>query len=302
MECQACPLQPVIDAFVKSDNLHLLAHSKHRKLRDAAEHIQSALSAVCLACAHSANDDNPSNHGQSFVSLDRSIEAPNNSKSTSLQVADYLLSKRRPDVHAQDPNGCSGLPPSVEETLKIQFANFAALSPIDLCLVAHLMGGGSFATFATMSWLPHLPYDPITLQPIPVSRQAIHARFRNIVRKIPVLAVLAQKISADPTNSDNLPSPTASSSNTKTHARRFSSISAIGRSNSRLVSTRKNPVLHAPASKRDTERRTAAAKSRALADSLQSHQPVSSKKGSQSRTASKRRPHPLGNLQQMTLF
>ena len=248
MECQSCPLQPVIDAFVKADNLRKLAASKHRKLRDAAASVQSALSSVCLACAHVTDDDNPSNHGQSFVSLDNDSDRDRSPSSrhsgSSSHVTEYLLSRRRQDVHVSDPTGITTLPPDIEEKLKTQFANFAALSPIDLCLVAHLMGGGTFATFASMSWLPHLPYDPMTLQPIPVSRQAVHSRFRNIVRKIPVLAVIAQKLS-EQTPPD-----------TKTRARRFASVSAIGRSNSRLTATRNNPVLSAPASKRSSQRKS----------------------------------------------
>ena len=244
MECQSCPLQPVIDAFVKSDNIAKLRSSKFRKVRAAADAVQNALSSVCLACAHSANDDNPSNHGRSFVSLDSDSSRRNaaaSSPGASAHTADFLISQRRPDVHAQDPDGCSSLPTNIEETLKKQFANFAALSPIDLCLVAHLMGGGTFASFATMAWLPHLPYDPLTLQPIPVSRQAVYTRFRNIVTKVPVLAVIAKDLSADP-------------SDTKTRARRFSAVSAIGRANSRLAATRANPVISAPAMKRTSQR------------------------------------------------
>lgn len=252
MECQSCPLQPVIDAFVKTDNLKkLTAKCKHKSLIAAAHAVQPSLAAVCLACAQCTDDDNPSNQGQSFVSLDNdssSADARSTSHSAhrsqapqTSSVADYLISQRRPDVHALDPHGCTTLPPDIEETLKRQFANFASLSPMDLCLVAHLMAGGSFATFATMAWLPHLPYDPQTLQPIPVSRQAVHARFRNIVRKMPVLSVIAKQIPADPAD-------------THTKARRFSNISAIGRSNSRLAKIRSNPVIQPSAAKRTAAR------------------------------------------------
>ena len=254
MECQSCPLQPVIDAFVRTDNLKkLTAKCKHKPLIAAAHAVQPSLSAVCLACAQCTDDDNPSNQGQSFVSLDNdstsddsraaSRSSHRSSPPQTASVADYLISRRRPDVHALDPHGCTTLPPDIEETLKRQFANFASLSPMDLCLVAHLMAGGSFATFASMTWLPHLPYDPQTLQPIPVSRQAVHARFRNIVRKMPVLSVIAKQIPTDP-------------SDTHTKARRFSNISAIGRSNSRLAKIRSNPVIQPSAAKRTAARHT----------------------------------------------
>ncbi|MCQ2299884.1 MAG: hypothetical protein MJZ81_07170 [Bacteroidales bacterium] len=231
MECYRCPLKPVIDAFVASDSLK--AFSSKRRSRDGSssphpfahlvQPIADALSAVCLKCSATSDDDNLSHHGQTFVSIDSTIESPSGRR-TGSSASEFILSQRSPDAAApaygrfddsfdrpppsdasseDETSRTTGLPASVEDALKRQFANFRSLSVLDLCLLSHMLSGGSLASFASMSWLPRLPYDPTTLQPIPITRQAAHARFRSICRRIPVLAVLASSSApCDPASFD----------------------------------------------------------------------------------------------------
>ena len=198
MECHKCPAKRVIDAFLQTDSLAVFTSERgvpHR-LRDRAVAVRDALGALCLECTKTANDDNPSNHGRTFVSLDSKVVTGRGSASGggNAEAYDYLMSRRAPDVRpaAQASSRIAdSLPEEVEEVLRRQVAEFTSLSPLDLCLVAHLLRGNSLASFARMEWMNALPFDAKTGRPVSISRQAAHARYKEVCAKVPVLAALA---------------------------------------------------------------------------------------------------------------
>lgn len=212
MECANCPVKPIVDAFIAADSLSAFSSRQSHPLAPLVKPLAESLSAICLACSRSSDDDNLSRHGKTFVSFDSESEPSRSSSASS--AADFIYSRRSPDYNppaygvfdygfdqrtdASEPDAqnsdissTTSLPVYVEEALKRQFVNLKSLSPLDLCLVAHVLQGKSLASFASMSWLTRLPYDPATMRPIPITRQAAHSRFRSICRRIPVLAVLS---------------------------------------------------------------------------------------------------------------
>lgn len=195
MECQRCPVQKIIDAFVSTNNLEDFTSGKSSaRFRREAQNLQSAISDICVKCAKTAHDENPSNHGRDFVSLDSAIESRGYSSGSPSSAFDFLMSRQAPDVRppaVEVAPFSDSVPESVQHTLRVQLANLSALSPMDLCLIAHLLGGGTFASFGRMDWLHSLPFDPVTARPVAISRQAAYSRFRSICRKIPVLAAIA---------------------------------------------------------------------------------------------------------------
>ena len=120
------------------------------------EELQGAFQAVCLTCAKVSNDDNPSNHGQSFVSLDSGSCQTNSGMAKSSHTDDNIVMSRAdwiglhraadvddkmfgvaPDVNVmmrEDPEefrrqteqSSSLLPPEVEDALRQEFSNFVA--------------------------------------------------------------------------------------------------------------------------------------------------------------------------------
>ena len=335
MECHSCPVHPVIEAFVRSDCLASIGKrlSVSKKIADLAEKIRSALSEICLVCTKTTDDNNPSNHGRSFVSIDaapdridggwsrraadgykafvRSQTAPDYSSGEDFRAEgseftskfdssaqydednpayqsedDYAepstaeasamhefspfegrfpdrsadtdrqgrtafgefgrteashmnLSRNRAEDECGDGDQTkdpyderrgfsTSLPQEVEQKLVENFSEFSSLSPMDLCLLAHVMAGGSFAEFATMKWTSKFRIDFAQYAALSddidsaaqcikdggkgrgnedhkssrtnggkaanarrISRQAVHSRFKAICRKIPIIAAIA---------------------------------------------------------------------------------------------------------------
>ena len=208
MECQRCPLKPVLDAFYRSNNLAAFTSSSPSRpspsrLRPFALAIEEALRNFCLKCTSISDDDNPTNRGQTMVSLDASIQ------DSDASVSDFLISHRIDNInasHGHSSGSVTSLPPDVEDSLRQQIASFASLSFMDVCLVAHLINGGSLASFATMNWIPSLPIDPHTGRPSHISRQAVHSRFKAIVRKVPTLAAISASVRRSVPSADSAPS------------------------------------------------------------------------------------------------
>ena len=188
----------------------------------AVSELQSAFAAVCLVCSRESNDDNPSNHGQTFFSLDSGFCSANSGKAghpatddnTVLSRADWIGSHRSPDynpsAYGSDPraallrkeegldspssdnrNTVSALPPDIEDTLRKEFSNFASLDIIDKMLLSCVISGMNIAEFAKMLWLPHSIVNPADHTIRSITKQAAHARWTNIIRRFPIFASIA---------------------------------------------------------------------------------------------------------------
>lgn len=185
------------------------------------EELQSAFQAVCLTCSRDSNDDNPSNHGQTFVSMDSGNCSSNSGRAAtsatddnvvlsradwigSHAAADYshtlygvdpsdaLQRKENPkEAEAADNDQTSLLPSDVEDVLRKEFSNFAALDIIDKILLACVVSGMNIAEFAKMLWLPYSIVNPQDNTIHPITKQAAHARWQNIITKFPVFSSVA---------------------------------------------------------------------------------------------------------------
>lgn len=70
MECSSCPIQPIVNAFVEADLDRNMGRCQSKSIKVACTKLQEAMRNVCLTCVDEVNDNNPSNHGQTFFSLD----------------------------------------------------------------------------------------------------------------------------------------------------------------------------------------------------------------------------------------
>lgn len=70
MECSSCPCQKLVTAFVEADLERSMGRCQSKKIKEAIKKLQEAMQNVCLTCVDEVNDNNPSNHGQTFYSLD----------------------------------------------------------------------------------------------------------------------------------------------------------------------------------------------------------------------------------------
>lgn len=186
------------------------------------EDLRGAFQTVCLTCAKVSDDDNPSNHGQTFVSLDSGSCQANSGQAKSthtddnvvLSRADWigmhrsadvddsrmfgtdpgarLMEEEEPEVAGKTDNGISALlPPEVEDRLRKEFSNFVSLDIIDKMLLSCIMSGMNIAEFAKMLWFPYSIVDPKTRRVKSITKQAAHARWANICRRFPVFMSVA---------------------------------------------------------------------------------------------------------------
>ena len=70
MECSSCPIQPLVNAFVEANLERNMGRCQSKRLKEACKKLQESFQNVCLTCVDETNDNNPSNHGQTFYSLD----------------------------------------------------------------------------------------------------------------------------------------------------------------------------------------------------------------------------------------
>lgn len=118
----------------------------------------------CQNCTRSA-DDNPSNHGQTFVSLDSGME--HDGKESVESREDWMLTNIDVDYKAQLEGKGGGstvtdLPEEVEDTFRVEFANFLQLDMADKILACLLMSTKTkvprryytIADYAKMEWVP----------------------------------------------------------------------------------------------------------------------------------------------------
>ena len=193
----------------------------HDDLLPQVEKLRNAFIAVCYTCSKVSDDDNPSHHGQVFVSLDSGNCQADSGRAKSthtddnivLSRADWLNNHRSPDAiestYGTDPRinvemaeekgvyeainsqPVSKLPLEIEDTLRKEFAKFVQLDILDKILVACVMSGMNIAEFAKMLWLPYSIVDPKTKTIRPITKQAAHARWKGIVARFPVFASIA---------------------------------------------------------------------------------------------------------------
>lgn len=196
-------------------------------MRPLVAELQEAFQTVCLTCAKVSNDDNPSNHGQTFVSLDSGNCQADSGRAKSTHTDDNIVQSRAdwiglhksPDVEDQtygmspqislmmkeepefeQKNGnatTSMLPPDVEDKLRMEFSNFVALDIIDKLLLSCVMSGMNIAEFAKMLWFPYSIVDPKSRTVKSITKQAAHARWINICKRFPVFMSVAISSSKD---------------------------------------------------------------------------------------------------------
>ena len=233
-KCQGLDLKSpdLIDRLNKEwatriDDLLKAADSDADKMEEVIDELRQAFQVVCLTCSSVSNDDNPSNHGQTFVSLDSGNCQANSGRAKSthtddnvvLSRADWIGMHRAPEVdekaygHAPDVNlmmkeepeafenseykTSTMLPPEVEDRLRKEFANFVSLDIIDKLLLSCLMSGMNIAEFAKMLWFPYSIVDPKTRKVKSITKQAAHARWINICKKFPVFMAIAVSSNRD---------------------------------------------------------------------------------------------------------
>ena len=263
MECNRCPVKPILYAFTQANLENSLGRMKTKQIIAAVNNLKvnikgiceschtlpsktnelvedlkdvwnsryeilmrsiqkrEAFQAVCLTCSRVSNDDNPSNHGQTFVSLDSGNCQADSGRAKSTATDDNIVQSRAdwiglhksPDVedssYGRDPafgiieseepdailkkqnSTATLLPPEVEDRLRAEFSNFVELDIIDKMLLSCIMSGMNVAEFAKMLWFPYSLVDPVTRQVKSVTKQAMHARWKNICRRFPVFMAVA---------------------------------------------------------------------------------------------------------------
>lgn len=141
----------------------------------------------CSECTQSS-DDFPSNSGQTFISIDEGVSG-DSLADVNDALQDHILSQRI-DTTTPSPRATS-LPPDVEDRLRKELASFTQLDMADKFLVCVLMTAKkghndrfhSITDFAK-DFAPYVFGRPI-------SKQAAHARFVRVVKRVPILAAIA---------------------------------------------------------------------------------------------------------------
>lgn len=233
-KCQGLSLESpeLIDKLNKEwagrlDDLLTAANSDAEKMEAIIDELRQAFQVVCLTCANVSNDDNPSNHGQTFVSLDSGNCQANSGRAKSthtddnvvLSRADWIGMHRAPELDdkysgqtpdislmmKEEPNAFEDrdsrtstvLPAEVEDKLRKEFSNFVSLDIIDKLLLSCVMSGMNIAEFAKMLWFPYSIVDPKTRMVKSITKQAAHARWINICKRFPVFMAVAASSSKD---------------------------------------------------------------------------------------------------------
>ena len=233
-KCQALPLKTpkLIDRLnndwaTRIDDLMKSAEGDAKQMEAVIDELREAFQVVCLTCSQVSNDDNPSNHGQTFVSLDSGSCQANSGRAKSthtddnvvLSRADWIGMHHAPEVadrfYGQTPalnlmmkeepeafentseKTSTLLPAEVEDKLRKEFSNFVSLDIIDKLLLSCVMSGMNIAEFAKMLWFPYSIVDPKTRMVKSITKQAAHARWINICKRFPVFMAVAASSSKD---------------------------------------------------------------------------------------------------------
>ena len=228
--CSGCskndrPIQRKMDALKKAWNqasrplFDAILKSK-KDMKGSVENLQHIFSAICLTCSRESDDDNPSNKGQQFYSLDSGSCRHGSGKAATshtddndvISRADWIALHAAPEIeqtYVQDNLGetdgrlpeemdddakhsITGLPPDVEDVLRQEGSKWFSLSLQDKLLLACVMSGLNLTEFSDLKWIPSSFKDPRTGQLRPITKQAAHARWNQMVSKIPYLQLLVQ--------------------------------------------------------------------------------------------------------------
>ncbi|MBO6031862.1 MAG: hypothetical protein J6Q22_10515 [Prevotella sp.] len=240
-KCKALPLKSpdIIDRLnkdwaLKIDDLMISADSDAKLMEEVIDELRKAFQVVCMTCSRVSNDDNPSNHGQTFVSLDSGNCQANSGRAKSTHTDDNVVLSRAdwigmhcapeidnkmygisPDVNLmmkEEPDSFENraertstmLPAEVEDKLRTEFSNFVSLDIIDKLLLSCIMSGMNIAEFAKMLWFPYSIVDPKTRMVKSITKQAAHARWINICKRFPVFMSVAISSSKDKRSLDKL--------------------------------------------------------------------------------------------------
>ena len=233
-KCQALPLKSPdlinklnLDWAMRIDSLMTAAESDGKLIEGVIDELRTAFQTVCWTCAKVSNDDNPSNHGQTFVSLDSGNCQANSGRAKTTHTDDNVVLSRAdwigmhcapevdnrmygqtPDIALmmkEEPTSFENsaektstvLPPEVEDRLRTEFSNFVSLDIIDKLLLSCVLSGMNIAEFAKMLWLPYSIVDPKTRMVKSITKQAAHARWINICKRFPVFMAVAVSSSKD---------------------------------------------------------------------------------------------------------
>jgi hypothetical protein len=231
MECHRCPFFPFVKGISKYKIPDSFDKFKDKTYKAYGEELRSVLSKACCYCSQHSSDDNPSNHGQTFVSLDDAENVGgeyNDAKQDFIisnakegysraslagdpfeNVAEkselaYLKEHDKPEYRrrlaASREVSYTNLPAAVEQVLKKELMDFASLEIQDMMLLCCCMKGITISEFATMRWFPRgmLFKNSSTLKP--VTKQASHARFMNVIKKFPTFKTVARYLRPDNVN------------------------------------------------------------------------------------------------------
>ena len=227
-KCQALPLKTPdlikklnLDWASRIESLINEAGNDAKLIEEVIDELRTAFQTVCMTCARVSDDDNPSNHGQTFVSLDSGNCQANSGRAKTTHTDDNVVLSRAdwiglhcapeidnkmyggsPDINLMmkeescDPSNYTEktstlLPAEVEDKLRTEFSNFVSLDIIDKLLLSCIMSGMNIAEFAKMLWFPYSIVDPKTRMVKSITKQAAHARWINICKRFPVFMSVA---------------------------------------------------------------------------------------------------------------
>lgn len=257
-ECQRCPFQQIVDgltALTKTYKVeprkygdpvlefnpvgYLAYRSKNQKIRKMAsefnerydlivKQLESSFlpfaQKICYKCSSTSNDDNPSNHGMTFVSMDAmptsflssngfsfsvgdepeeggKADAPDSSGddedaqffsdmndedgTSGASPSDWINTNRIQVTQATD-EGCTNLPSHIEDLLRKVLKDFGSLGITDQNFVLQQMTGQSLQDFASMNWVPDEMKSRQT-------KQWASGRWNRIVKNFPIAKVLRKE-------------------------------------------------------------------------------------------------------------
>lgn len=268
-ECQRCPFQAVVSSLAEliktfrptvvdknnratvtemNQAQYLAYKTKNAKVRKAANALEKKYTdfisdieknilplcqKICITCSTVSNDDNPSNHGRTFISIDALNSAPatydsdfdaqehanqynggeqqegegNAERAHTEDKGDsdedvvmggtgsWLNKNAIKSVHSLNPQGSTNLPSHIEDTLRKILHDFSALDIYEQNLVFQQMCGTSLADFGSMGWIPEDMKKP-------QSKQLVSIRWEKLVHKFPIAAALRK---AKPLHGFNTP-------------------------------------------------------------------------------------------------
>ena len=129
MECHSCPVSKIVQAFAEADLEKSMGRCQSKRLKEACAKLQESMQNVCLTCVNEVNDNNPSNHGQIFYSLDSGHCQSNSGKSRTSHSDDNEVISRADWINSN----ASYDSPYYQDN---QFRPYSGDSPLDPAIAA----------------------------------------------------------------------------------------------------------------------------------------------------------------------